>query len=253
MSTALIPTKEEFEVIEQISKHAVQSKFVEKLGGLSGVITIAMYSREMGVSPLVGIMGGFSNIQGKITMSSELMNSLIRRAGHKMNIERCDNEVCTIKGERIDTKETATVSFTMAEAKAAGLVKSGGAWEKYTSDMLFARCLSRLRRRLFPDIATKSYVEGELDEEAPAKGPIDITPNVEVTKLTEPPVVEKISVEEWEMLKSLIGSDTDYLQKLLEWRKVDSLENLPRRIYPTVLAHLKSHNEKKYQAQGEVF
>lgn len=162
---SLIPSRDEMNALETICKYAVESKYFQSLGGLAGVMCIAMYAKEIGVSPMVAIMGGFSNVQGKITMSAELMHSLLRGAGVRLKIIRSDTTVCEIHGKRSDTGDEYTSLYTIEDAKKANLVKSGGSWEKSPSDMLFARCISRLRRRLAPDIATKAYVEGEIEVE----------------------------------------------------------------------------------------
>jgi hypothetical protein len=176
-NNSLIPTQQEINALEIICKYAVDSKYFQSLGGLPGVMCIAMYAKEIGVSPMVAIMGGFSNVQGKITMSAELMHSLLRQAGVKLKIIKSDSSVCEIYGKRSDTGGEYTSLYTIEDAKKANLVKSGGAWEKNPSDMLFARCISRLRRRLAPDIATKSYVEGEIEEDKEVKTTIDMPSN----------------------------------------------------------------------------
>jgi len=173
MSNDLIPTQDEVKAIEIMSKHAVESKFVEKLGGYAGVFSIAMYAREIGVPVMMALFGGMANIMGKITIAPQLMNAMIRKAGHKMDID--SNEVrCIIKGTRKDTGECCTASFSVEEARKAGLYKEGGGWSKYPSDMCFARALSRLARRLFPDVIGMAYVEGEIEEDdkktKPSKG-----------------------------------------------------------------------------------
>jgi hypothetical protein len=161
---ALLPTKEEMDVIFQMTKSAHESKYLDKLGGAAGVFSIALYAREMGIPIMTALFGGMQNVQGKITMSAEMMHSLIRQAGHKVEILVCDQKQCSLKGVRKDTGETYTSTFTMDDAKRAGLVRSGGSYDKYADDMLFARALTKLRRRLFPDVGTRSYVDGELDD-----------------------------------------------------------------------------------------
>ena len=44
------------------------------------------------------------------------------------------------------------VTFTMDDAKRAGLVKSGGAWESYPSNMLRWRALGYAADQVFPDV-----------------------------------------------------------------------------------------------------
>lgn len=224
MNTALIPDPEEFKIINDIAKTAYESAYFNKLGGLPGILSITLYAREIGVPPMMALMGGFSNVQGKITMSAELMNMLIRRAGHKMKTLQCTNEICEIQGERGDTKEPMTVRFSFKEAQAAGLVKGGSAWEKYPSDMLFARCISRLRRRLFPDVATRSYVEGELDE------PMIVEQQSQVIEpAKEEPKVEEPKINEFEALRieQAMKDEPVLLQNMLKFYKVSKVSEIP--------------------------
>lgn len=191
----LIPSNEEIKGIEVMAKYANDSKFFSNLGGAPGIFSIMMYAKEIGISPMAAVMGGMHNIQGKIQISPALMNSMIRRAGHKLEIDSNDSR-CLIKGTRKDTGETCSVSFSIEDAKKANIYKSGGGWEKYPSDMCFARAISRLSRRLFPDVIGVSFVEGEIQEEhATSKKslPSDISeeiPAVRKSRTTESEIVE---------------------------------------------------------------
>lgn len=199
----LIPIKDEFDVYMTMARKAFESHFVKHLGSEAAVLNIMLMARELGVPPMQAIMGGMNIIQGKVEISPRLMNTMIRKAGHRMEIT-CSAEACTIKGTRNDTKEEYAASFNMAEARAAGLVKSNGPWEKYPSDMLFARCMSRLARRLFPDVIASSYVEGEIE--------VDITPRKE--KL-EPEVKRELVVQIEEKPSNLMGVDK-FVETLLD-------------------------------------
>ena len=165
--TKEIVTVEQVKALETISEHAFNSKHFEKLGGKAGLFCIAMYAQELGLSPMQCFYGGMSNILGKIELSPRMMNSMIRKAGHKIRILQSTNEVCTLRGERCDTQESYECSYTAEEAKRAGLYRAGGGWDKYPSDMLFVRCMSRLARRLFADVISTAYIEGEVSEEGP--------------------------------------------------------------------------------------
>jgi hypothetical protein len=251
MSISLIPNKEDFTTLEAIAQHAAESKFFNNLGGKPGIFLIALYAREMGVSPMTAVFGGFVSIQGKITMSAELMNSLIRRAGHKMHIQKCDATECVIAGERADTKETATVSFTIDEARKAGLVKAGGAWDKYAADMLFARCLSRLRRRLFPDVATRAYVEGEIEEEKPKpieKATVIGCPDIVNVEAEQEALIDR---HELNALIEALEGDEGFLQKILAHKKIDSLEKLAKKDFDAILTRVRQYQiYKKSQVQN---
>lgn len=164
MNNSLIPSTEEMKTIETMAKYATDSNFFQKMGGPGGVLSIMLYARELGLNPMQCLFGGMNNIQGKIELSSRLINSLIRRAGHKLQTIKLTNTECRIKGTRHDTGETDEAVFTIDDAKIAGIYKEGGGWTKYPQDMLFARCISRLGRRLFADVIGTAYVEGEIED-----------------------------------------------------------------------------------------
>jgi len=247
MANELIPTREEMESIAEIAKQAVESNYVSKLGGYAGVFSIAIYARELGIPVMSAIFGGVSNIMGKITLSPQMMNSMIRKAGHKLKIE-CTDLKCTIEGTRNDTGEACSVSFSVEDARKASLVKTGGAWEKYPSDMCFARCLSRLARRMFPDVIGTAYVEGEIEEE-PSKNPlkneirevIDIPRVPEVISLpvaSSPVQLPTILITEEqadELEAMLVHIGGDYRANLLSFFKVEAFRFLPMRNYETCL------------------
>lgn len=156
-------SSEQIKALETIADYAFNSKHFDKLGGKSAIFCIAMYAQELGLNPMTCLFGGMRAVQGNIEVSPRMMNTMIRKAGHKLEIIQSDDTICKIKGTRHDTKEDYVAIFSFDDAKRAGLVKSNGGWEKYASDMLFARCISRLARRLFADVISTAYVEGEMD------------------------------------------------------------------------------------------
>lgn len=160
---ALVPEDHEMVVYNTMAKQAVQSKFYNNYGDTSAVMAIMLSARELGISPMAALNGGLNIIKGKVEISARMMNALIRRAGHSITTVKISDTECHLKGKRVDNRDEAEASFTMEEAKKAGLVKPDGGWSKYPSDMLFARTLSRLARRLFPDVIGCAYVEGEID------------------------------------------------------------------------------------------
>src|SRR5580704_2105861 len=106
----LIPSKDELFALDILVKNAVDSGYFKKLGGYSGILMIALYAKEMGLPVMHSLYGGMQNIQGKIEISARMMNSMIRKAGHKLQIDSKD-DICTITGIRCDTNETYTASF----------------------------------------------------------------------------------------------------------------------------------------------
>ena len=169
MKNEVAVTTDQINAVVAIAKYAANSKLFDKLLGSSDPATkeaaafcIAMYAHDLGLPIMPCLFGGIRPVVGNIEISPRMMNGMIRKAGHKIDILKSDEAICTLKGTRHDTKESYTCSFTIDDARRAGLVRSGGGYEKWASDMLFARCLSRLSRRLFADVISTAYIEGEI-------------------------------------------------------------------------------------------
>lgn len=158
----LMPSQEEFNMLQVIAKNAQDSGLYGGVGQQAKIFMVLLAARELGVSPMLALNGGIWNIQGKIEISARLMNGLIRRAGHSIKIIETTDEICTLLGTRTDG-DFVTLSFSKADAEKAGLW-GNNTWKKYPADMLYNRCMSRLARRLFPDVIGTAYVEGEIRE-----------------------------------------------------------------------------------------
>lgn len=179
MSIALantVPTETELKSYKIIAEVAASNQHWRKLGGngsqesiVATILSVMLLARELGISPMQAISGGINNIQGKFEISARIMNQLIRKHGHKLTIKMMTNEMCIIWGKRKDTGEEMEVEYHIQEAMRSGLIKEGSAWKKVPSDMLFARAISRIARRLFPDCIGGCYIEGELQESIEGK------------------------------------------------------------------------------------
>lgn len=217
---SLTPTPEELNVYQIMAKKAAESQFFQKIGGEAGLLSIMLMARELGLPPLQSVMGGMSVIQGKVEVSPRMMNTMIRKAGHRLDIIDASDTKCIIKGTRNDTKETYECSYSLEDAKKAGLVRSGGGWEKYSSDMLFARCLSRLARRLFADVISSAYVQGEISDgeyveqsdKAQSYGNTEQLSRLQsVTDSKKEQVVEEVAV-----VKEAVITEEEFLEKIHE-------------------------------------
>lgn len=150
------------------------------------VVAAYLTGREFGWGMMTSLRYIFV-IDGKPSFSAEAILGMIHRAGHRVE-GTSTAESATITGTRRDTGATLTVEYPLADAVAAGLVQirdgkpfarsaqgNKKPWEKYTSDMLWARCVSRIARRLFSDVVLGAgYVPDEFDGPAfvdPVNGP----------------------------------------------------------------------------------
>lgn len=166
-----IPTETELKSYQIVATIASNNPHWKKLGGngkpeevVATILSVMLLARELGFSPMQAVSGGINNIQGKFEISARLMNQAIRSRGHKMQQRLLTDEICTLWGKRKDTGEEMEVTYHIEEARRSGLIKEGGPWKKIPQDMLFARCISRLARRLYPDCIGSCYIEGELQE-----------------------------------------------------------------------------------------
>ena len=153
------------EKMNKLCRALMETKHYQKLGE-AGIFAIIMKARSLGVNPIEALNGGMYSIgDGKVEMGACLMAKMIRQKGHSITKAReSDDTKCILHGKRADNGDTWCSSFSIADAKRAGLDKSP-AWSRYPSAMCYNRALSLLARQLFPDVIGNSYVEGETTED----------------------------------------------------------------------------------------
>lgn len=164
MTTEL--TVETYSVLEKQVTMAIKSGFLPaSIKSPEQAITIALKGRELGIQPLQAF-SQIHIIQGKPTISSELMLALIYRncKGAVINYLESTSDACVIEACRPGGKMN-TFSFNIEEAKSAGLLQKEN-WRKYPDAMLRARCIAIVARAVFPDaIMGASYTAEELGGE----------------------------------------------------------------------------------------
>jgi len=130
-------------------------------GKPEAVFAAILYGEELGIGPMQSL-NSIHVIEGKPGMSPELMRGLVARAGHRIDVKEASAERVTLWGKRADNDSEATVSWTMDDARLAGLA-GRGAWKTYPRAMLLARATSELCRMIFADVvAGLSYTQEEL-------------------------------------------------------------------------------------------
>lgn len=163
-----------------IDINAQQYDLLWKIAGVYAVSTFggsksgkAMSQNDAFVALMLGIELGFkpmnalqhiSVIQGKPSLDGKGMLSVIHASGllSDMKVDGNDKR-CKVTMTR-SNGITYSATFTIEQAKDAGLIKSGGAWEKYPERMLEWRCVAFCARVLFPDVIGGVYTPEELAE-----------------------------------------------------------------------------------------
>lgn len=228
----------------------MQTPHYRKMGN-EGIFAIVEKARSVGVNPMDALNGGMYFVQGKVEMTSALMNQLIRSNGHSVTKDKkSDDTICILHGKRADNGDTWVESFSIEDAKKAGIYRNQ--WLKYPKDMLFARALSRLGRQLFPDVIKGCYVQGEISEAPAFNTPIEEVDSEE-QEVVDITVTNK---DEANALDELIGDDEQYRKCVMNFLKkqfnLDSLVGIPRNIYEKILPVARAKYEKR-QAESLEF
>jgi hypothetical protein len=137
--------------------------------GAAQVVVRVLAGRELGVGPVASMTGVYV-LQGRVTLSANLIAALIRRSvRYDYRLVRLDQEACNIEIIQ-DGQVVGTSCFTMDDARKAGL-DGGVNWRKYPRNMLFARAVSNAARWFCPDVFagcpvfTPDELGAEVDEE----------------------------------------------------------------------------------------
>jgi len=147
---------------------------------------IIQTGREIGIAPLQSLRC-MNFIKGRLVMSVQLQLALARRQGVAIRELSEGDGVCRATLTR--GSESITCTYTMQDAKKAGLVRADGAYDKYARQMLRWRALGDALRLLAPDV-----VMGLLSpEEAGSIEPFtaaDIPEPITMPKAIEAPSME---------------------------------------------------------------
>lgn len=183
MNELMLPNANEMQALQTVAKNAAVCGLYSGVGNESKIFMILLAARELGIPPMQALNRGINVIQGNVELSSRLMAAMIRRAGHSITVKECNNKICILEGKRSDNGDSFTCQFSMEDAAKAGLANKDN-WKKYTEDMLYARAMSRLGRRLFADVIGTCYVEGEIAGAVEEKPPV-IEAEIEIKDIQE--------------------------------------------------------------------
>lgn len=129
---------------------------------------------ELGLSPMLALRGIYV-VSGKPVLSADLMVAVVRRSGQceSWRVVESTTDRCTITTRRRGEAHDATRTWTMVDAKRAG-VTGKSVWTQYPAAMLRHRCAADLAREVYPDVLMGLYdpeemgAEPEVEAERPA-------------------------------------------------------------------------------------
>lgn len=116
-------------------------------GNAANAFVAAETGAALGLEPIQAL-ASIAVINGRATLSSDLMAAVIRRAGHTLRIVENSPESVTATLIRADDRKFEfTVTWDKDKAVKAGLWGQRGPWSQYPTQMLRARAITEVARQ----------------------------------------------------------------------------------------------------------
>jgi hypothetical protein len=139
----------------------------DTMRGKPAVVAAAiLYGREIGMEPMTALRS-INVIKGKPALSSEAMRALVLAAGHDIRFVEMTATRCVIEGRRKGQEEATRVTYSMDDAKRAGLAGQSQ-YSKMPRQMLAARATAELCRLIFADVIGGLVADVEAFDEVEA-------------------------------------------------------------------------------------
>lgn len=188
--------------LSELGSVFVASGFFQDTRQASQAIVKVLAGRELGFGPIASMTGVYV-IQGRISMSANLLAAAIKRTGkYNFLVKKMTDDTCEIEyRERIDGKweVIGTSTFTLADAKRA-MTKN---MDKFPRNMLYARAMSNGARWYCPDVfGGPVYTPEEMGADVTEDGEVIAGSFVETTQTQEPELRVDIPTPEAASVKS---------------------------------------------------
>jgi hypothetical protein len=153
---------------DALSRAIADTDFVPRaLRGKPAAIAAAMlYGKEVGLEPMRSL-SMIAVVDGRPSLYAEAQRALILAAGHEIWVEEASLTKVTVAGRRRDSEQISRFTWTLDDAKRAGLAGKP-TWRSYPRQMLLARASAELARAVFADaIGGLAATEELADIDAP--------------------------------------------------------------------------------------
>ncbi len=226
--------------LQSISKELAQSR-LHAHRNPADVLFVILVGESLGLNAATALMNIY-NVNGMPAMKADLKLALAKRHPEYAGCEiDANTERCIVKMKRRNengTEESITSTFTIEDAKRAGLFPKKDNWRMYPQRMLKARAISYAVNDLFPDIAFGMMSSEEAQ---------DIDRHTEKTMATEYEVIESEAdaVPEVETVQpkrtndefaEIMAATQGIMRKLVD-NKIDGFDNEVRR-HSSIQKHL---------------
>lgn len=116
----------------------------------ANVLVALELGEVLGLPPITTLMEVYV-VNNRPSMSARMMSTLTRRAGHLIaTISDPSKAITTIV--RRDTQQEYQITFSLEDARKAGLLEKAGPWKQFTQRMLENRSISACVRLACPEV-----------------------------------------------------------------------------------------------------
>lgn len=134
----------------------------------AGIFAAIQYGKELGL-PAMTSLQNIAVINGKPTLGTDMFLALAHRhkewRGYEIEVSTVEKAVVHVYRYVAGIKKIVkfTGTFTMEEARKAGLWRAGSPWEKWPKRMLKHRATAFALRDGFSDVLAGQYMPDEMD------------------------------------------------------------------------------------------
>lgn len=136
----------------QLANDIAQTGFVpaEFRNKPAEIAACILYGAELGIPPMQSL-AKIDIVKGRPAPRAELGRALANAAGHEIWVDESTNTRVTVSGRRRGSQRSQTVTWTMDDAKRAGIA-GNPSYAKYPRQMLLARASAELVRAMCPEV-----------------------------------------------------------------------------------------------------
>ena len=218
--------------ISNISKVFHQSGMFNDINSQAQAIVKVMAGKELGISPIRS-MTKIYMVKGQVTFGSDIFASQVKQSKeYDYRVKKLTNEECIISfmqlGNNGKWENIGESSFTIKDAKTAGVYREGSGWTKFPKNMLFARAISNGCRFYCPHLIGGGYIPEELGAnergvviDVEENTPQDFTPEDEKKKTEEEKKAETSLIDNGDGTFSEPEEEPKEVDLSVQWTKED--------------------------------
>lgn len=146
------------------------SRMFPQIATAEQAIVVIAWGQNLGVPAMIALTQAYV-VHGRIGWGAQFIAGLIKNnpSCEKFYVSETDDKHATVFYKRTGEPE-GKYTFTLDKARQMGLIKSGGAWEKFPGTMCRWAAMRECARMVWPDVVTGVYTpdeiaQGELPEE----------------------------------------------------------------------------------------